>query len=373
MRIEADWLGHPALAALMQALADAGFRAWFVGGCVRNALIGGGPTDVDMATDASPLAAKAALSAFRTIDTGIDHGTITVLTDAGPIEVTTLRRDVETDGRHAVVAFGTSLADDAARRDFTMNALYADLDGTVTDLVGGVADAQVHHVRFIGDAPARIREDYLRILRFFRFHAWYGEAGAIDLDGLSACAELADGIEGLSRERIGAEMRKLLSAPDPAPAVAAMAQAGVLWRILPGAGLGVLTALVHVEGLMGLGPDPMRRLAALGGEDAVTQLRLSKAEQRRLAHLTDGLSLDEAAYRHGADLALDAAALAYATLSQTPPDGLSARAAWASTQVFPLRAADLPLSGPDLGAALKAAERRWIASGFTLTKDALKG
>ncbi|WP_273690895.1 CCA tRNA nucleotidyltransferase [Ketogulonicigenium vulgare] len=373
MKLDADWLHHSALQDICATLTGAGHQAWFVGGCVRNAVIGGGATDVDMATDATPAQVKAALSGLRTVDTGIDHGTITVLTAQGPVEITTFRRDVETDGRHARVVFGTDMAEDAARRDFTMNALYAAPDGTLADPVGGLPDALSGTVRFIGDAPTRIREDYLRILRFFRFHAWYGEAGAIDADGLAACAELADGIEGLSRERVGAEMRKLLSAPDPAPAIAAMAQSGVLLRILPGAGLGTLPALVHIEGLLALPPAPMRRLAAIGGEDAARLLRLSNAEARVLAQMQNPQPLHEAAYRYGADMALDMAAITYASLSQMPPEDLRARAGWAAAQKFPLKSSDLPLSGPALGQALRAAEARWIASDFSLGKDELKG
>ncbi|MFZ1479437.1 MAG: CCA tRNA nucleotidyltransferase, partial [Paracoccaceae bacterium] len=250
MKVSGQWLERAETQKVCSALRDAGWQALPVGGCVRNALLGVPVADVDIATDARPetvsdLAKKAG---FKVVPTGIEHGTVTVIAGGVPYEITTFRRDVETDGRRAVVAFSDRLEDDAARRDFTMNALYALPDGTVIDPLGGIADLKARRVRFVGDAGTRIREDYLRILRFFRFHAWYGDSGAgLDADGLAACAELSAGIETLSSERLGAEMRKLLAAADPAPAVAAMAQAGVLRQVLPGADHRALAPLVHLE------------------------------------------------------------------------------------------------------------------------------
>lgn len=223
MKLSGDWLEHPATQAVCAMLVEAGYQAWFVGGCVRNALIGAPVDDIDICTDARPetvmdLAEKAEL---KPVPTGIDHGTITVVSGGIGHEVTTFRRDVETFGRHAVVAFADTMDDDAARRDFTMNALYADRDGVVADPLGGLPDLESRHVRFIGEPHQRIKEDYLRILRFFRFSAWYGDPNlGIDTDGLSACAELSEGISTLAAERLGAEMRKLLSAPEPARSVA---------------------------------------------------------------------------------------------------------------------------------------------------------
>lgn len=380
MRITADWLADTAVQGLMALFADAGHGAWFVGGCVRNALLGAGATDVDIASDATPqqVTALAGDAGLRVVPTGIDHGTVTVLVSGRPFEVTTLRRDLATDGRHAVVAFGTSLAMDAARRDFTMNALYATADGTVLDpLDQGLADLRAGRVRFIGDAGARIAEDYLRILRFFRFHAWYGDpAGGIDPEGLAACANALDGIAGLSRERVGAEMRKLLAAPDPAPALAAMAAAGVLLRVLPGAGAQLLAVLVHVESVAGLAPDWLRRLVALGGEGAPDALRLSRAESRRLARLQDAITRDwsaaETGYRLGSDAA-DVLALRAAMAGHEIAPGMLQAAAQGAAQVFPLRAADLPagLKGHQIGAALARAEAEWIAREFAPDRDEL--
>jgi tRNA nucleotidyltransferase/poly(A) polymerase len=204
---------------------------------------------------------------LKSVPTGLEHGTITVVSGHTGYEITTFRRDVRTDGRHAQVVFSDDLEQDAHRRDFTMNALYANRHGQIRDPLEGLADLRARRVRFIDDPHARIREDYLRILRFFRFHAWYGDPqNGIDRDGLSACAELAEGIERLSRERIGTEMRKLLAAPDPAPSVAAMEQAGVLHRILPGASSHSLAVLVHMETEIDEAPRWLRRLACIGGQ-----------------------------------------------------------------------------------------------------------
>ncbi len=270
MKVSGDWLTRPGTQAVLGCLTAAGWQALAVGGCVRNSLLGVPTTDVDIATDAAPetVSELAETAGFRVVPTGIDHGTVTVIVQGVPYEVTTFRRDVATDGRRAVVAFSDRLEEDAARRDFTINALYARADGTVIDPLGGLPDLQARRVRFVGDPETRIREDYLRILRFFRFHAWYGDPeGGLDAEGLAACAALSAGIETLSRERLGAEMRKLLSAPDPSR-VAAMAQAGVLLRVLPGADPTALAPLVHLEGARA--PDWTRRLAVLGGEDRPT-------------------------------------------------------------------------------------------------------
>ena len=229
MRVSGDWIDTPATQAVCHAIEGAGHQALFVGGCVRNALLGRPVSDIDIATDADPHTVSdiAEKAGFKVAPTGIDHGTVTVIAQGIPHEVTTFRQDIETDGRRAVVAYSPHIEDDAARRDFTMNALYARRDGTVIDPLGGLPDLLARRLRFVGDADARIREDYLRILRFFRFHAIYGDPeGGIDAEGLAACARHAPAISGLSAERIGAEMRKLLAAEDPAPSVAAMERAG---------------------------------------------------------------------------------------------------------------------------------------------------
>ncbi|WP_071795727.1 CCA tRNA nucleotidyltransferase [Natronohydrobacter thiooxidans] len=377
MRITADWLAEPGTQTVLGLLSDAGHQALVVGGCVRNALMGLAVTDIDIATDARPerVVALAEAAGLRAVPTGIEHGTVTLVVGGEGFEVTTFRADLDTDGRRATVAFSTDLAEDAARRDFTMNALYARADGVVLDPLGGLNDLQARRVRFVGDADQRIREDYLRILRFFRFHAQYGDPEAgLDAGALAACAAGAEGMARLSAERIGAEMRKLLSARDPAPAVAAMAQAGVLAQVLPGADPHALPVLVHLED--GLAPRFLRRLLVLGGE--IARLRLTRVEARGLDKARAALeTLQPAAelgYRLGQDLAADVV-LARAALFETPlRAGWQVEIARGAQARFPLRARDLPgLEGPALGARLKEAEARWIASDFRLDRAALLG
>lgn len=378
-RITADWLNSDAARTVCGVLTGAGYQAWYVGGCVRNALLGAPVADLDLSTDALPddVMRLAGAAGLRAIPTGIAHGTVTIVSGNTPFEVTTFRKDIDTDGRRATVAFADNITDDAHRRDFTMNALYADPDGIVADPLGGLVDLNARQVRFIDDPEARIKEDYLRILRFFRFHAWYGDPnGGLDADGLAACAANTDGLGQLSRERVGSEMRKLLCAPDPAPAVAVMETAGVLMRVLPGASATMLSALVYIEGQVGLAPDPIRRLALIGGEDAAERLRLSKREAADLAVLRDGLGnglpAEALGYRHGAQ-ALDVLALRAAMDGVELDLSQAERARFGAEQVLPVSARDFmpDLQGPALGKAVKDAEERWIASGFTLTRDTL--
>jgi poly(A) polymerase len=375
MRVTGDWLTHPGTQALCTVLESAGYRALFVGGCVRNALLGAPVADVDISTDATPetVTNLAENAGFKAVPTGIDYGTVTVIAQGRPHEVTTFRRDVETDGRHAVVVFSTDVAEDAQRRDFSMNALYADARGDVIDPLGGLPDLLARRLRFVGDAETRIREDYLRILRFFRFHAWYADPeGGIDVDGLAACAALSAGIETLSAERVGAEVKKLLSAPDPALAVASMAQAGILAVVLPGADARALAPLVHLEA--DTPPRPLRRLAVLGG--AADRLRLSRAEARDLAALRDAIgdmtSPAVLGWRLGNDLATDAMLARAAVLESPLPQGWQDDIARGAAAEFPIRAADLPdLSGPALGAELKRLESLWLAADLRLSRAQL--
>lgn len=365
--------------ALCAVLAAGGHQALFVGGCVRNALLGEPVADIDLATDALPqeVTALCAAAGFKVIPTGIDHGTVTVVAGGIAHEVTTFRRDVETDGRRAVVAFTGEIAQDAMRRDLTMNALYAQADGTVVDPLGGLPDLLARRVRFVGDPAERIAEDALRILRFFRFHAWYGDpAEGLDADGLAACAAGPDLLDGLSRERVGHEMAKLLAAPDPAPSVAAMSQSGVLMRILPGADQRALAPMVYLE--KGMEPDWRRRLAVLAlGADWTDALRLSKQDTTRLAALADAVRAGESpailAWRHGGELARDAILIRSALMGQELPEAWQAQIAQGDAAEFPVMAADLmpALQGAALGQQLKFLESLWLGSNFTLTKAQL--
>lgn len=379
MKINAPWLTSAPLVSVFAAFESAGHRAYLVGGAVRNAVLNEPVSDVDLASDATPeqMQSLARSAGIKCVPTGIEHGTVTLVVDDEPFEITTFRRDVETHGRHATVAFSTDMTEDARRRDFTMNALYADADGTVIDPLGGLPDALERRVRFIDDPHARIQEDYLRILRFFRFHAQYGGDRGIDAEGLAAVADNLDGLASLARERVGAEMLKLLATPDPALAIAAMVQVGALARILPGADNRALAPLVHLEALHAAPPDAIRRLAALGGEDARDALRLSNAESARLTRLRREIGSIRGAgalgYLHGSEAARDILLLR-AALLETPlePASLDA-AAQGARAVFPIAAKDLmpELGGPALGVRLKELETRWVESGFALTRDDL--
>lgn len=380
MKIAGDWLERGETQRVLALLTDAGHQAYAVGGCVRNALLGQPVADIDISTDARPetVTRLAEATGLRAVPTGIEHGTVTVICGGVPYEITTFRRDIETFGRHAVVAFSNRIEDDAQRRDFTMNALYATAAGALVDPLAGLPDLRARRVRFVGDAEARIREDYLRILRFFRFHAWYGDPErGLDPDGLAACTRLAEGIVTLSKERIGAEMGKLLAAADPAPSLIAMERAGVLPRALPGAQARALPALVGLEG--GAARNWLCRLAALGGDDPAEALRLSRSAARQLdlyrAELPRTTGAGELGYRHGAALALDIGLVRAARAGAPLPPSWAAEAQQGAQAVFPLKAADLMpgLEGAALGARLKALEARWIASGFTLGREALLG
>jgi len=378
MRVTGAWLDHPGTRAVMVALSDAGHQAYFVGGCVRDALLERRIGDIDIASDALPQQVLdiAQTAGIKAIPTGFDHGTVTLVSHGLPHEITTLRSDLETDGRHAVVQFSDDIAQDAARRDFTMNALYAKADGEVIDPLDGLPDLQARRVRFVGEPDKRIAEDYLRILRFFRFHAWYGDPNnGMDPEALAAIAAGVDGLAQLSRERVGTEVLKLLTAPDPAPAVAAMRQTGVLMQVLPSADDKALAPLVHLEG--DVEPDPIRRLAALGGENLADALRLSKADARRLTLLRDAVGAADGpaklGYDHGLQTGFDILLLRAVLLETpfSPEDVQSLRTGAGAT--FPVQAADLipEYQGAALGARLKELEARWIASGFTLTRDQL--
>ena len=377
MKVYGDWLEHPGTQALCKAIEDAGYQALFVGGCVRNAILGETVNDVDIASDALPqitthIAEKAG---FKVVPTGIEHGTVTVIAEGRPHEVTTFRRDVETDGRRAVVAFSTHIEDDAARRDFTMNALYADRHGTLIDPLSGLPDLIARRVKFVGDACERIREDYLRILRFFRFYAYYGgDDQGIDPAGLAACAENSAGIATLSKERVGAEMRKLLLAPNPLPSISVMAVSGVLSRILRGASTKALGPFLHLCDENSHSANLVARLVALGGDVPDVALRLSRSETRNWLKLHAAVGSSASAGELGYELGLEdglSALLLRAALLETPVVGVAELHAGAGA-IFPVKAADLPgLSGAALGAELKKLERKWISSGFQLSRDDL--
>lgn len=379
------WLTASATRAVMAALEAAGGPgcARFVGGCVRNALIGAPVADIDIATTLKPEETDRAIRAagLKAVPTGMAHGTVTAVSERQPFEITTLRRDVSTDGRNATVAFTDDWAEDAARRDFRLNALYADGEGRVFDPTGeGVADAAAGRIVFVGDPETRIREDYLRILRFFRFFAWYGR-GEPDRAALAACQALASGMTRLSAERVSKELMTLLAAPDPRLAMAAMEQAGVLGQILPEALAGP-----RFEAAVGQSSDPVVRLMTLFPaneglvREASTRLRLPNSTRDRLAAsvvAAPEVSLEAsdaearaAIYRHGARAVADALHRYWA---EAPTEADAARRLLAIAEGW--KAPRMPVggrelarlgveAGPETGRLLKAFEAGWIADDF---------
>ncbi|MDT8280678.1 MAG: CCA tRNA nucleotidyltransferase [Erythrobacter sp.] len=369
---QAEWPHRAGLAALTAALDAANIR--WVGGAVRDGLLGVEVNDVDCATVLMPAEVidRCVRVGIRTVPTGIEHGTVTAILADGPVEITTLRRDVATDGRRATIAFARDWAEDAARRDFTINALYAHPETLeIADYFGGLDDLAARRVRFIGDARERIAEDHLRILRYYRFQARFG--AALDAEAEAACADLAHTLKGLSRERVAAELLTLLALPDPHATLERMRGHGVLGVILPeacAAQLAALARLIAQESAQAIAPDPVRRLAALlppspdVAETVAARLRLSKAQRARLIGAAERVADDTAnphalAYRVTVPSAVDRLLLlggdARALIGWTPP-------------VFPLKGGTIVArgvtAGPAVARVLQAVEQRWVAEGF---------
>ena len=394
---DAAWLKHGEVTRLLAVLDRDGEEARVVGGAIRNALLRLPVAEIDVATTAVPpeVVRRVEAAGWKAVPTGIEHGTITAIIDGRPFEVTTLRRDVETFGRKAKVVFGRDWTADAMRRDFTINGLSAFADGKICDVVGGLADLAAHRVRFIGDPAQRIAEDFLRILRFFRFHAWYGE-GTPDAAGLHACIVARAGLEMLSRERVRTELLKILIAPRATAALAVMAETGLLGRVLGGVPLlASFENIVKVEAASSIAADPVRRLGALGvavKEDAerlAQRLRLSNAETERLVALERWWRVSPAAGEQAAHALLydlgphsfaDRVLLAWSRAPAGAADpawrDLAALPQRWAAPVFPLRAADFVrrgvVAGPALGTALRAAEAAWIAADFPSDRAAIE-
>lgn len=372
---DAAWRGHAGLPALFDALGAAQGDTRLVGGFVRDTLLGHQTADIDLATRLSPetVVERIRAAGFKAVPTGIAHGTITAVLPSGPVEVTTLRKDVSTDGRRATIAYTDDWREDAARRDFTINALSVDpQSGTIYDYFSGLADLDAGLVRFIGDPLQRIAEDHLRILRFFRFHARFGR-DAPDAPAIDACAARANDLMALSRERIADELLKLLALPVPGPTIALMVEHGIWRPVLPeiAAGAGAaLDALADAEHAAGIPPAPLRRLSAILPRDAevaqaiAARLKLSNAARKRLG-LAASCELDETpqvlAYRIGMEGALDRLLLA------GHAQEAAALRSW-DVPRLPAKGGDLVAlgikAGPAVAAALRTVEERWIAEGF---------
>jgi poly(A) polymerase len=388
------WMTAPETLQVMAALGE----ARFVGGAVRNALLGVPVMDIDIAVPMPPSETLAHLTnhGIKVIATGLDHGTVTAIAGTHAFEITSLRRDVETDGRHAVIAFTDDWAEDAARRDFTINALYAEADGQIHDYATGVEDLIAGKVRFMGDAATRIAEDYLRVLRLFRFHAWYGK-GDIDAEGLRAAAAAKDKLKTLSAERIAKEMLRLLEAGNPAPVLRVMAATGILSELLPGAlQLPRLERLAEIDADNRYARDPVLRLAALLPDDsdnahaAADALKLSNADRTRLEQALNGerikaqLSAKGARrllYKIGVSRFRDKVFLAWAGSRRTAPALqwrmlLDMADNWQRPR-FPLTGMDVMQAGveqgPDVGRLLARVEDWWIGTDFAADEGALRG
>jgi tRNA nucleotidyltransferase/poly(A) polymerase len=393
---DAAWLQRSETKRVFAALGAPGIETRAVGGAVRDTLLGLPVGEVDLATTAPPekVIALARDADLKAVPTGIEHGTVTLVANGIPFEVTTLRRDVETFGRHATVAFTEDWQEDARRRDFTLNALYASSDGELFDPLQGYADLVAGRVRFIGDAQARIKEDYLRILRFFRFNAYYGK-GPFDAEGLAACVRLRDGLDRLSAERVAGELRKLLVAPQAVRAVEALFDYGLLTQLLGSVPrLMRFERLVAAEESLGLAPDAALRLAALAvfvSEDAdrlAARLRLSNnelavlmlgAEDHAKGELPDEAAAKRALYRLGpcrfeASVLLASADSGVASDDPRWRQALRLADRWRVPE-FPLRGPDImalgDVKGPAIGEILRAVEAEWVAGGFAAPREAL--
>lgn len=398
---EHPWMTNPQTVAVMQALSpDGADLARFVGGCVRNALQGQPVDDIDIATRLEPEQTIKALNraGLKAIPTGLEHGTITAVVEGKPFEITSLRQDVETFGRRAVVAFTQDWSQDAVRRDFRMNAIYACLDGTLFDPFGGIEDAQARRVIFIGDARARLAEDVLRILRFYRFNAWYG--AQLDERGHEACQSMAHLLPALAAERVWKELKKLLLARNPYPVIAAMHKGHVLGEVWPGTlDLNLLLSLINSDQGKSREADPLLRAAALSGGDETNvrslcdQMKASNAERERLSAMVTpvsrlpgavkpvevharlrGADLSRALYVLGAQAVKDRASLSQARGDGDADEVLAIADQWRRPRL-PVGGRDLIDAGlprgPELGAVLGALEEAWVASEFTLSRTDL--
>ncbi|EJF89209.1 CCA tRNA nucleotidyltransferase [Bartonella tamiae] len=401
-----EWLNDKTVQKVLYCLSKNDEEARIVGGAVRNHLLGHPIKDIDIATTCKPdeIIKRVVQAGFKAISTGYAFGTITVVGSNQAFEVTTLRLDVETDGRHAKVIFGRDWLIDAKRRDFTMNALYVDAHGTLYDSVGGIIDIEKRLLRFIGDPDERIKEDYLRILRFFRFFAWYGQ-GRPDAEGLKACSRLKEGLASLSSERIWMELKNLLQAPDPSRALLWMRQTGVLTVVLPETdkwGIDSIHALVETGAVNGWKDDPLLRLEAMVPPDPdrlkmmAKRMRFSNAEKARLIQWShclpmkadcSDIALKKIIYRYGRQSVMDRLALSLsaararavnddqALLEAGHYARLYAIAESFECPLFPVNGEDLIAlgyeKGPLLGDALKRLENIWLESGFSLSKEKL--
>lgn len=375
--ITPNFLSDARVQRVFDLLAPLG-GGYIVGGAVRDSLLGHEPKDVDFATPAEPEAVMAALRAadLTPIPLGVEYGVVAVAMRGEVFEITTFRHDVATDGRRAVTRWGSSLEDDAVRRDLTINALYADREGKVIDVVGGLKDIVARRIRFVGDADTRIREDRLRALRMFRFWARFGDPDPrVHAEAIAAAGRFAGDMDILSRERVGFEARGLLMAKDPRAAIITMEDSGLWEDVLPGSDTAPLLAVIAEELRVGAVPDPMLRLAAAGGRDPKADLKLSKTEDVLISDIGKAaLNADPAisAWSFTKDVA-EAGIILRRTRGLPVFSDEAARIAHGWQAAFPMKAADLPeLSGKEIGVAMKRAQAIWLEDGLRMSKDDLR-
>ena len=379
MKISADWLNEPSTRLVMERLVSGGYKAYFVGGCVRNTLLNIKTTDIDIATSAHPKKVLEIMenAGLKALPTGIEHGTVTVVADKRNYEVTTLREDMETDGRRAKVKFSKSIFEDAKRRDFSINAIYCEQDGTILDPLEGIADLIEKRIKFIGDPYTRIKEDYLRILRFFRFLALFGKENENHEIEITALNDLRDGLDKVSAERKSDEILKLFAAPNLKYSILLMEKANISSKIFNSFNFKNLKNLKNLEDTLEIAPCATRRLAAYTDDNLKSHLRfsnkLAKDHKALREEATSGKDAAELSYRYNEKLALDSI-LVRSSLHGTEPTGnVFNRIKLGSVSKFPVKSSDLTeyFSGPKLGEVLAYLEQKWIESDFTLSKERL--
>ena len=379
MKIHADWLSIPSTRLVMDKLLSKGFQAYFVGGCVRNSILDTEVKDIDISTSAHPIEVLEMMkkAGLKAVPTGIEHGTVTVVADKRNYEITTLREDIETDGRKAKVRFSKSILEDAKRRDFTINAIFSEQDGTILDPLNAIPDIFEKRIKFIGDPRERIKEDYLRILRFFRFLALFGKEDETHEAELTALNDLRDGLDTISVERKGDEILKLFAAPSLEYSIFLMEKAKINSKIFNTCNHASLSSLIKLEERLDIAPCAIRRLAAYTGDNLKSQLRFSKkqakAHQILRQEATNKKDAAELSYRYNKNLALDAILVRSSLQNIEPSKNVFSQIKKGSVAKFPIKPFDLAeyFSGPRLGEMLAYLEQKWIESDFTLNKEML--
>jgi poly(A) polymerase len=379
MKISADWLNKPSTRLVMGSLVSRGYQAYFVGGCVRNALLNTEATDIDIATSAHPKKVSEIMESagLKALPTGIKHGTVTVVADRRNYEITTLREDIETDGRRAKVKFSESILKDAKRRDFSINAIYSEQDGTIVDPLGGIADIFEKRIKFIGDPYARIKEDYLRILRFFRFLALFGKEDKTHKIEIAALNDLKDGLDTVSAERKSDEILKLFTAPNLKYSIFLMEKANISSKIFDAYDYESLSNLKKFEDRFDVAPCATRRLAAYTDDDLKSNLRFSNKLVKVHKVLREAAKSQkdaaELSYRYNEKIAWDSILVRSSLNGTEPSEKVFSRIKLGSVSKFPVKSSDLTeyFSGPKLGEMLAYLEQKWIESDFTLNKEKL--